>query len=329
MAADTAPAWFLELQGRKVGPYTIDQIEGLLRDGEIPADQKTTADYLNGRWIGVQDLIQAYHRGQDQVARGHFEPPPKPAPSDQAPLERRVEDSTTELFSTLQMARDRKNAQRAQAQGEVDPSEWGQLARPGRRIPSQAYLIAALGALSGLMLWGVWHILKSAPDPAAAATQLAPVRSTVHTPVTASVGGSAPAPRAAPRKVTPPKAAPLPLAARPSRPSRPPIVAPPPRVATPVRPVSDYRDRDLERDRDRERDDRDERDARDERDGRDERDARDEGDLDRDHAREDLAPMDSYGSGTGTTRATPPDPSREDSFRRDDERRDEGSQPVD
>jgi hypothetical protein len=51
--------WHLEVNGRKVGPFTLDQIQGLYEDGEIRGYHQVTSDQLDGKWISVQELIDS------------------------------------------------------------------------------------------------------------------------------------------------------------------------------------------------------------------------------------------------------------------------------
>ena len=66
--------WFLEVNGRKVGPFTLDQIQGFLDDGEIRAYHQVTSNEMGGRWISVEELLEAHPGGIDA--------PPPPPPSD-------------------------------------------------------------------------------------------------------------------------------------------------------------------------------------------------------------------------------------------------------
>lgn len=66
--------WFLEVNGRKVGPFTLDQIQGFLDDGEIRAYHQVTSNEMGGRWISVEELLEAHPGG--------IEAPPPPPPSD-------------------------------------------------------------------------------------------------------------------------------------------------------------------------------------------------------------------------------------------------------
>jgi hypothetical protein len=51
--------WHLEVNGKKVGPFTLDQIQGLFDDGEIRGYHQVTSDQLHGKWISVQELIDS------------------------------------------------------------------------------------------------------------------------------------------------------------------------------------------------------------------------------------------------------------------------------
>ena len=51
--------WHLEVNGKKVGPFTLDQIQGLYEDGEIRGYHQVTSDQLHGKWITVQELVDS------------------------------------------------------------------------------------------------------------------------------------------------------------------------------------------------------------------------------------------------------------------------------
>jgi hypothetical protein len=52
------PTFFLEVNGRITGPYTLDQIRGLLQDREIQATTRVTTESMQGRWLTVQEIIE-------------------------------------------------------------------------------------------------------------------------------------------------------------------------------------------------------------------------------------------------------------------------------
>ncbi|HTL11957.1 MAG TPA: DUF4339 domain-containing protein [Bdellovibrionota bacterium] len=50
--------WFVDVNGRKIGPFTTDEVRGLYRDGEIPKGTQITAEHLAGLWLPVEDALE-------------------------------------------------------------------------------------------------------------------------------------------------------------------------------------------------------------------------------------------------------------------------------
>ncbi len=56
MIPASAQNWFLDLEDKKTGPFTVDQLLHLLEEAEIPETQRITCDELHGRWITIREL---------------------------------------------------------------------------------------------------------------------------------------------------------------------------------------------------------------------------------------------------------------------------------
>ena len=78
--------WFLEVDGKRTGPFTSDQILGLLSEGEIPETARVTSNDLGERWITVSELEKrnASPSPHPQTSR----PTPTPRPPEAAPASR-------------------------------------------------------------------------------------------------------------------------------------------------------------------------------------------------------------------------------------------------
>ena len=51
MVISSSQEWFLEVVGKKTGPFSTEQVLGLLADKEIRGTQRITAD-LSAGWVG-------------------------------------------------------------------------------------------------------------------------------------------------------------------------------------------------------------------------------------------------------------------------------------
>ena len=72
MSSASSQEWFLEVEGKRTGPFTTDQIVGLFQDGEVPGTQRITSASSEGKWITVNELV-------DSNKPKPFHPPPRPA----------------------------------------------------------------------------------------------------------------------------------------------------------------------------------------------------------------------------------------------------------
>lgn len=107
--------WYLEVNGKKVGPFTLDQIQGFLDDGEIRAYHQVTSHDLGGRWLSVEDALQAAPPPPPAPVSiptafdGSFQPPPRPEIQASGPMDDRT-DPAISLFNALQVMRERRVA---------------------------------------------------------------------------------------------------------------------------------------------------------------------------------------------------------------------------
>jgi hypothetical protein len=111
-----ASDWYIEVNGKKVGPFTLDQIQGFFQDGEIRAYHQVTSKQLGGQWISVEELIQTQtppavipEVERTQLTGINFQPPPRPEISPSEPIEDKV-DPTMSLFNALQVVREKRAA---------------------------------------------------------------------------------------------------------------------------------------------------------------------------------------------------------------------------
>src|SRR5262245_24654960 len=57
-AFQEADQWYLEVNGKKFGPYSMAQIQELLRQKEIIGEDKISGSHLEGQWISVKDFVK-------------------------------------------------------------------------------------------------------------------------------------------------------------------------------------------------------------------------------------------------------------------------------
>jgi hypothetical protein len=129
---DANDQWYLEVNGKKFGPYTLAQIEALARHNEILGQDKVTASHLNGKWMTVDSFVrqtgaQKQSPQSSQSTQGSQAAqatpatpaavPPRPdertltsllSPSNQAAPRKSSTDAVSNLFEILQAARERK-----------------------------------------------------------------------------------------------------------------------------------------------------------------------------------------------------------------------------
>ena len=175
--------WFLEVKGKRTGPFTTEQVLGLLADKEIPETQRITASMTDDRWITVKELAEDYRHTPQATPPKHFVPPPRPTelqhPSEGAtpstsahahvPLPesdassaeaRDLNKPEHSLFEALLAAKDRKaNAGRA-----LPPHSDGVRPNPfsfeNIPISRNSWLMAAMAILLGSATWAMVHFIK-------------------------------------------------------------------------------------------------------------------------------------------------------------------------
>ncbi len=172
MSLDATPQWYLETEGRRTGPYSAEQIEAMLRDGQLQADALVSGRGLRGP-ARANEFIEAIRlRRQTQSQKraagpAAIQPPPRP----EGVGERRrgndrettpSTDPTADLFDALQHIRERQTLQQNQAQRLVPTVDetWGDRLK-ARGLPSPAVLVASLATLLGLSVWGLNQWLGS------------------------------------------------------------------------------------------------------------------------------------------------------------------------
>jgi hypothetical protein len=177
MSLDATPQWYLEAEGRRTGPYSAEQIEAMLRDGQLPPDALVSGRGLRGP-ARANEFIEAIRlRRQTQSQKraagpAAIQPPPRP----EGVGERRrgtdretapSTDPTADLFDALQHIRERQTLQQNQTQRLI-PAEnetWSDRLK-ARGLPSPAVLVASLAALLGLSVWSLNQWLGSAEKSA-------------------------------------------------------------------------------------------------------------------------------------------------------------------
>jgi hypothetical protein len=218
----------LEVEGRKTGPFSVEQILGLLAEGEIPETARMISSAPGSDWITVATLAQQHktHQLQQQKAQAiqvqatqpeaapapqlpskPFIPPPRPAELQPASKPPSAPKPELTLIDALRVTKER----RAHASHKSDPTSKDstppfQFAAVVSSVPRKAWLIAGTAALLCIATWGMTRFIRQ-KAPAVALQVQDPAASSAA-PVAAAP--AAPAPIAAPQIVNqvPPPAAP-------------------------------------------------------------------------------------------------------------------------
>src|SRR5437868_13821582 len=108
MGLQQTPEWFLETQGRKSGPFSIDEIRQLYESGQVDAQSRMGTESMRGQAVLVRDYFA-------QNASSLFQPPPRPSELPKAgdlPIPEVSEHTNPalSLFEALQVSRERKAA---------------------------------------------------------------------------------------------------------------------------------------------------------------------------------------------------------------------------
>lgn len=165
--------WYLEIHGIKTGPYTPDQVQGLLEEGEIlvttavfhvsqahlPTDQIewfTAGEFVNGFRDYVSTANLATHATKTSLPVEPTEPKvfAEPGASDSQAPSQAPSQAIDDLFETLLLARDRKKQTKMTP---PNPEEWGTLSRD--RLPASP-TIAFAAALALVFLIAIWGMVK-------------------------------------------------------------------------------------------------------------------------------------------------------------------------
>jgi len=194
---DLTDQWFLEVNGKKFGPYTMAQIHALVRHQEVVGEDKVTGSHLNGRWISVQEFVTKTGSSQTVAQTEPVESTPStvpPRPDERtmtsliAPSMRQVEprksgsDAILNLFEILQSARERK-PQTSNAVGH-DVVEMPRPVRSSSGSPLLWFAVPAV-VVASVVVWK----MSTGPSPST------PVAQTEPSDV--KIAKSAPAPAAA------------------------------------------------------------------------------------------------------------------------------------
>src|SRR3990167_5276412 len=82
MEAESAE-WFLDVQGRRIGPFTASQVIGFYQDGEVlAAHRASTTPDDDASWISVEDLARSFEAGSAQAEVAVTAAPEPSAPVD-------------------------------------------------------------------------------------------------------------------------------------------------------------------------------------------------------------------------------------------------------
>src|SRR4051812_47241413 len=60
MVEESAQQWFLEIEGNRTGPFTTEQVLGLLADGELPDTQLLFTSANSNQFISLRDLASRH-----------------------------------------------------------------------------------------------------------------------------------------------------------------------------------------------------------------------------------------------------------------------------
>ena len=191
--------WFLDLDGKKAGPYTIEQVQGLLNEGTAHSESRATSDRLGDEWVTVADLVVAFQAALNQAAPAMIQAtppqegssslplsglPPRPKESlESAPVftasPGNRNDATQNLFDALQSAKERKAAAKLTP---APQEEWGSQQRPQRKIPGQLWMIVALVFVLSIAIYGTAKLLGQKSGSTSASSTTATAKNTQPPP---------------------------------------------------------------------------------------------------------------------------------------------------
>ncbi|MGK5082264.1 hypothetical protein WDW37_03085 [Bdellovibrionota bacterium FG-1] len=173
MVSDASQEWFLEIGEKKTGPFTTEQVLGLLADKEISEQQRVTSGLPDSVWISVGEFARIR-------TPKPFTPPPRPSDlvlstdsshssSSANFIPSAQDDPAISLFDALQAAKERKPQSGARA---LPPESVHLTPHPFSldRIPKRAWVVVGIGLLffgaALLMTRYIKGRISSQPDAA-------------------------------------------------------------------------------------------------------------------------------------------------------------------
>ena len=156
-----SPDWFLNLEGKKIGPYPLDALFGLAKDGEIGSDQAITSRHIGDQWATLSDVRAAMLA----PPRASTPPPERPTNIDALVNPSPVftkEDAADSLYNALQKSKELQAKKRENERELEDrPFDSSLIQSPKKNGPSkQLMLIAFFGFIFGVSIWAMIQILN-------------------------------------------------------------------------------------------------------------------------------------------------------------------------
>ncbi|MBC7692521.1 MAG: hypothetical protein H7222_12220 [Methylotenera sp.] len=152
--------WYLVVEGTKTGPYTPEQIAGLLQEGEILAHHRATSDRLNGDSISVKELVTAFQK----AVSDSFKAPPRPSEIDSAstivPPIPEGQDTTQNLFDALKAAKEKQQGTQP-SKNHAASLDVTHAARRANELKPQIVLIIVLGVAFCVAVFALTRLLRS------------------------------------------------------------------------------------------------------------------------------------------------------------------------
>jgi hypothetical protein len=162
MVEGSTQEWFLEVDGRKTGPFATDQILGLFADQEIPGTARVILTAPGSEWTTVAELA-----APPPVAAKPFVPPPRPAELQPATSFRPVKSSSKpelSLMDALRVAKERRTHHPTSNVANTGSSSTGlsgfNLIARVQDVPRKAWLIAGTAAVLAAATWGMTQFIK-------------------------------------------------------------------------------------------------------------------------------------------------------------------------
>lgn len=126
MQTDPIDQWYLDVQGKKYGPYTWAQVQSLYKKRQIIAEDKITSQNMQGKWVTLRQFLLENPVPLSAIDTTHTETssttpksvPPRPDEKSMTGLlspkyavksgDASTEDPIVELFDVYQAAHERK-----------------------------------------------------------------------------------------------------------------------------------------------------------------------------------------------------------------------------